>query len=280
MYADIQQRFQAELDGIREAGLWKGERVVEGPPAARVAVGGREVLNFCAKNYLGLANEPALIRAVQEGLDRWGFGLASVRFICGTQAIHKELEAAIAGFLGVEDAVLYTSCFDANGGLFETLLDESDVVISDALNHASIIDGIRLCRAQRQRYEHRDMADLERLLEAAAAAQTRLIVTEACSPWTATSRPWPRSATWPIGTTRSRWSMTATRQGSSARQAAAPGALWRRRPRGHHHLDARQGPRRSERRLHREPCRADSAPGPISSRTACPRPWSVPASPV
>jgi glycine C-acetyltransferase len=178
MYGEIRRRLQAELDGIREAGLWKGERVVEGPQGARVAVGGREVLNFCANNYLGLANEPALIRAVQDGLARWGFGLASVRFICGTQTIHKELEAAIARFLGVEDTVLYTSCFDANGGLFETLVEEPDVVISDALNHASIIDGIRLCRAQRQRYEHRDMADLERILKATAAARTRLIVTD------------------------------------------------------------------------------------------------------
>jgi len=178
MYGEIRRRLQAELDGIREAGLWKGERVVEGPQGARVAVGGRDVLNFCANNYLGLANEPALIRAVQDGLARWGFGLASVRFICGTQTIHKELEAAIARFLGMEDAVLYTSCFDANGGLFETVLDEHDVVISDALNHASIIDGIRLCRAQRQRYEHRDMADLERILDATAAARTRLIVTD------------------------------------------------------------------------------------------------------
>jgi glycine C-acetyltransferase len=178
MYGEIRRRLETELDGIRGAGLWKGERVVEGPQGARVAVDGREVLSFCANNYLGLATEPALIRAVQDSLTRWGFGLASVRFICGTQTIHKELEAAIARYLGVEDAVLYTSCFDANGGLFETLLDEPDVVISDALNHASIIDGIRLCRAQRQRYEHRDMADLERILKATAAARTRLIVTD------------------------------------------------------------------------------------------------------
>jgi glycine C-acetyltransferase len=178
MYGRIRGRLQAELEEIRAAGLWKGERVMEGPQGARVAVGGREVLNFCANNYLGLANEPALIRAAQDGLARWGFGLASVRFICGTQTIHKELEAAIARFLGVEDAVLYTSCFDANGGLFETLLDEPDVVISDALNHASIIDGIRLCRAQRQRYDHGDMADLERILKTTREARTRLIVTD------------------------------------------------------------------------------------------------------
>ena len=178
MQGEIRQRLQAELDGIREAGLWKGERVVEGPQGAHVPVDGREVLNFCANNYLGLADDPTLVRAAQDGLARWGLGLASVRFICGTQTIHKDLEAAIAGFLGMDDAVLYTSCFDANGGLFETLLDEPDVVISDALNHASIIDGVRLCRAQRQRYAHGDMDELERILKAASSARTRLIATD------------------------------------------------------------------------------------------------------
>jgi len=177
MYA-IAQRLQAEIDEIRNAGLWKDERIIESPQAARIAVGGREVLNFCANNYLGLADNPRLIRAAQDGLGRWGFGVASVRFICGTQSIHRQLEAAIARFLGVEDAILYTSCFDANGGLFETLLEESDVVISDALNHASIIDGIRLCRAQRQRYAHADMTELERILTATRNARTRLIVTD------------------------------------------------------------------------------------------------------
>ncbi len=178
MYGEVRQRLQTEIDEIRAAGLWKDERLIETPQAARVAVGGREVLNFCANNYLGLANDPLLIRAAQEGLARWGFGMASVRFICGTQSIHKQLEAALARFLGTEDALLYTSCFDANGGLFETLLGEPDVVISDALNHASIIDGIRLCRAQRQRYEHMDMAGLERILVATHAARTRLIATD------------------------------------------------------------------------------------------------------
>ena len=178
MYGETRRRLRAELDEIRAAGLWKDERVVQGPQGARVPVGGREVLNFCANNYLGLASDPALIRAAQEGLARWGFGLASVRFICGTQTIHKELEAAIARFLGMEDAVLYTSCFDANGGLFETLVDEPDVVISDALNHASIIDGIRLCRARRERYAHGDTADLERILKTVPQARTRLIVTD------------------------------------------------------------------------------------------------------
>jgi glycine C-acetyltransferase len=178
MYGTVRTRLLGELDEIREAGLWKGERVIEGPQGARLTVGGREVLNFCANNYLGLASDATLMRAAQEGLARWGLGLASVRFICGTQSIHKDLEAAIARFLGMDDAILYTSCFDANGGLFETLLAESDVVISDALNHASIIDGIRLCRAERQRYDHGDMAGLERILERTRGARTRLIATD------------------------------------------------------------------------------------------------------
>jgi glycine C-acetyltransferase len=178
MYQSVRSRFQAELQEIRDAGLWKDERLIESPQAAEIAVGGRELLNFCANNYLGLANDPALVRAAQAGVAKWGFGVASVRFICGTQTIHKQLEAAVARFLGMEDSILYTSCFDANGGLFETLLDEADVVISDALNHASIIDGIRLCRAQRQRYAHMDMADLERVLIGTRGARTRLIATD------------------------------------------------------------------------------------------------------
>ena len=176
MIGATRQRLRTELDAIREAGLWKDERLVQGPQGARVAVADREVLNFCANNYLGLANDPALIRAAQDGLARWGFGLASVRFICGTQTIHRELETAIARFLGMDDAVLYTSCFDANGGLFETLLDEPDVVISDALNHASLIDGIRLCRARRERYAHGDLADLERILKTTAATDRKSVV--------------------------------------------------------------------------------------------------------
>jgi glycine C-acetyltransferase len=178
MYGQVRARLQAELDEIRDTGLWKAERVLDGPQGVEVRVGGRTVLNFCANNYLGLANDPGLVRAAQDGLARWGFGLSSVRFICGTQAIHTELEAAIARFLGTEDAILYTSCFDANGGLFETLLGEPDAVISDALNHASIIDGIRLCRARRYRFEHRDMADLERALVETRDARTRLIATD------------------------------------------------------------------------------------------------------
>jgi len=178
MNAHVKERLEAEGREIREAGLWKGERLLEGPQGPRVVVGGRELLNFCANNYLGLANDPVLVRAAQDAIARWGFGLASVRFICGSQTIHKELEAAIARFLGTEDAILYTSCFDANGGLFEALLGEDDAVISDALNHASIIDGIRLCRARRHRYEHRDVAHLERLLQETRDARTRLIATD------------------------------------------------------------------------------------------------------
>ena len=178
MYGEARTRFRAELDEIRAAGLWKGERVLEGPQGGEVSVAGRRVLNFCANTSLGLAADPRLVRAAQDGLARWGFGLSSVRFICGTQTIHKELEASIARFLGTEDAILYTSCFDANGGLFETLLGEGDAVISDALNHASIIDGVRLCRAARHRYAHGDMADLERILRAARNARTRLIATD------------------------------------------------------------------------------------------------------
>jgi glycine C-acetyltransferase len=179
MYSEVvKTRLAAELDEMRTAGLLKDERILEGPQGAEVSVGGHTVLNFCANNYLGLAADPALVGAAQDGLARWGLGLASVRFICGTQSIHRELEAAIARFLGTDEAILYTSCFDANGGLFETLLGEGDVVISDALNHASIIDGIRLCRAERHRYAHGDMAELERLLAATGSARTRLIVTD------------------------------------------------------------------------------------------------------
>ncbi|HSB62042.1 MAG TPA: glycine C-acetyltransferase [Vicinamibacteria bacterium] len=178
MYGEVGARLTAELDEIRAAGLWKEERRLEGAQGPQVSLGGREVLNFCANNYLGLASEPRLVRAAQDGLARWGLGLASVRFICGTQEIHRELEAALARFLSTEDAILYSSCFDANGGLFETLLDEPDVVISDALNHASIIDGIRLCRARRERYRHADLDDLERVLRASGAARTRLVVTD------------------------------------------------------------------------------------------------------
>jgi len=175
----LKERLAAEVERLRADSLFKEERVIAGPQGAHIRVEpGREVLNFCANNYLGLANHPAILAAAHRALEDHGFGLASVRFICGTQDLHKALEARIARFLGMEDAILYSSCFDANGGLFETLLDEQDAVISDALNHASIIDGIRLCKARRYRYRHADMADLESQLREARDARTRLIATD------------------------------------------------------------------------------------------------------
>lgn len=176
--ARFEQRLQAELDAIREAGLWKEERRILSPQGATIRVGQGEALNFCANNYLGLANHPTLVAAAKRGLDERGLGLASVRFICGTQDRHKDLEARLAGFLGFEDAILYTSCFDANGGLFETLLGEEDAVISDSLNHASIIDGVRLCKAERLRWTHGDLGELERHLQASQGRRTRLIATD------------------------------------------------------------------------------------------------------
>src|SRR3954466_5826851 len=169
------------LEEIKSQGLFKTERVITSPQDAHIKVaGGRDVLNMCANNYLGLADHPALIAAAKEALDTHGFGMASVRFICGTQDIHKELESALTEFLGTEDTILYPSAFDANGGLFETVLSEKDAVISDELNHASIIDGIRLCKAQRFRYKHNDMADLEAKLKESAGARFRLIATDGC----------------------------------------------------------------------------------------------------
>ena len=178
MYGELKNQLKAELYEIRVAGLYKGERVIDTPQAARVSVGERSVLNMCANNYLGLASHPEVIKAARDALDEWGYGLASVRFICGTQAIHKQLEDKLSDFLGMEDTILYTSCFDANGGLFETLLGPNDAVISDELNHASIIDGVRLCKAKRFRYKNNDMADLATQLEAAKGARRILIVTD------------------------------------------------------------------------------------------------------
>lgn len=178
MYGELKNQLKAELYEIRAAGLYKGERVIDTPQAARVSVGERSVLNMCANNYLGLASHPEVIEAARDALDEWGYGLASVRFICGTQAIHKQLEDKLSDFLGMEDTILYTSCFDANGGLFETLLGPNDAVISDELNHASIIDGVRLCKAKRFRYKNNDMADLATQLEAAKGARRILIVTD------------------------------------------------------------------------------------------------------
>jgi glycine C-acetyltransferase len=179
VFTSVQQEISGELDEIRSAGLFKAERVIVSPQGPGIRVGdGNEVLNLCANNYLGLADDPRIVAAAKEALDRWGYGLASVRFICGTQDVHKQLEQRISGFLGTQDTILYSSCFDANGGLFETLLGEHDAVISDELNHASIIDGIRLSKARRLRYRNRDMADLEAQLKASADARRRLIATD------------------------------------------------------------------------------------------------------
>jgi len=181
MYAQFQHHLAAELKGIRQAGLYKTEREITTPQGARVGVqGSAELINLCANNYLGLAQHPEVNAAARAGLDEWGYGLASVRFICGTQTLHKQLESRLSQFVGTQDTILYPSCFDANGGLFETLLGAEDAVISDALNHASIIDGVRLCKAQRYRYRNNDMADLELQLQTAEAAGARfkLITTD------------------------------------------------------------------------------------------------------
>jgi glycine C-acetyltransferase len=170
--------FRTAVEEIRQAGLHKDERLIESPQGAVIRVGGHEVINFCANNYLGLSGDPELVETACEGLRRYGFGLSSVRFICGTQTIHRELEQRISDFLSTDDTILYSSCFDANAGLFETLLGEQDAVISDALNHASIIDGIRLCKAQRYRYAHADMDELEDALRASRDARIRLIATD------------------------------------------------------------------------------------------------------
>ena len=178
MYGKMKQHLSDTLAEIREAGLYKEERLIESSQSAAISVSGKEVLNFCANNYLGLANDPRLIRASSEMMKERGFGMASVRFICGTQDIHKQLEAAISDYFKTEDTILYAACFDANGGVFEPLLTEEDAIISDALNHASIIDGVRLCKAKRYRYANADMADLERCLQEAQAQRFRIIVTD------------------------------------------------------------------------------------------------------
>ena len=179
MYGKIKDDLKKELEEIRSAGLYKSERVIETAQAARVQVGdGSPALNLCANNYLGLANHPEVVKAARDALDKWGYGLASVRFICGTQSLHKELEARLSAFLGMEDTILYSSCFDANTGLFETILNKEDAIFSDALNHASIIDGVRLCKAARFRYGNNDVEDLDRQLESAGDARRKLIVTD------------------------------------------------------------------------------------------------------
>jgi glycine C-acetyltransferase len=179
MYGGFREHLAGQLDEIRSQGLWKSERLIESPQDAHVQLGQSQgLLNLCSNNYLGLADHPEIIEAAHKGLDRWGYGLASVRFICGTQKIHRQLESRLSDFLGTDDTILYSSCFDANGGLFETLLGPEDAIISDELNHASIIDGIRLCKAQRFRYRNNDLADLEAKLKEAKSARFRLIATD------------------------------------------------------------------------------------------------------
>jgi glycine C-acetyltransferase len=178
MSQQLLDALRPQLADLKSRGLYKRERQLQGPQGSAIRVAEHEVINFCANNYLGLANHPAVVEAAHEGLRHYGYGLASVRFICGTQELHKQLEAAIARFLGKDDVILYTSCFDANGGLFETLLGEDDTILSDELNHASIIDGIRLCKAKRFRYRHSDMAELESGLKEAAGSRIRLIATD------------------------------------------------------------------------------------------------------
>ena len=179
MYQEFKLHLQSELTNIEQAGLYKNERVIISPQGAKIRVAdGKEVLNFCANNYLGLSNNPSLIEAAKKGLDTHGYGVSSVRFICGTQDIHKQLEASVSRFFGTEDTILYAACFDANGGVFEPLLTEEDAIISDSLNHASIIDGVRLCKAQRYRYANADMSDLENQLKTSQAQRFRIIVSD------------------------------------------------------------------------------------------------------
>ena len=179
MYGKIQQHLQNELNTIQENGLFKKERIITSPQGAEITIStGETVLNFCANNYLGLSSHPEVVQAAKDALDSHGFGMSSVRFICGTQDIHKTLEQKIADFYGTEDTILYAAAFDANGGVFEPLFGEEDAIISDALNHASIIDGIRLCKAKRFRYEHNNMEDLEAKLKESASCRSRIIVTD------------------------------------------------------------------------------------------------------
>jgi glycine C-acetyltransferase len=224
MFSGVKSQLEQELQAIRDAGLWKEERVLASPQGPTVTLSdGREVLVFCANNYLGLSDHPQLLQAAHRALDERGFGLSSVRFICGTQDIHKALERRIAEFLGADDTILYAACFDANGGVFEPLLGEQDAIISDELNHASIIDGVRLCKAQRWRYRTNDMADLARCLDEAAAKGVRrkLIATDGVFSMDGTIANLPRSARSPSGTAPWSWWTTVTRPASSARRGAA-----------------------------------------------------------
>ena len=264
MDVTLRDDLRGRLDEMRAAGLYKGERVIATPQAAHVRVADRgEVLNLCANNYLGLADHPEVVAAAHEALDRWGYGMASVRFICGTQEVHSELERAAGAFLGTEDTILYCSCFDANGGLFETLLGPEDAVISDELNHASIIDGIRLCKARRLRFANSDMADLEARLDEAADARLRLIATDGVFSMDGYLRQAARDL---------RPGRALRRHGDGGRLARRrlhrrgrprhPRAARRDGPRGHRHRHARQGAGRRQRRLRGRPRRDRRAAAP------------------
>lgn len=203
MYGKVKEHLAAALENLKQAGLYKEERIIESPQQAAIQVNGKEVLNFCANNYLGLSNNPRLIEGAKKMMDRRGFGMSSVRFICGTQDIHKELEAAISEYFQTEDTILYAACFDANGGLFGSFLTDEDAIISDALNHASIIDGVRLCKAKRYRYANANMEELEKCLQEAQAQRFRIICTDGVFSMDATLLRWTRSATWQRSTTLS-----------------------------------------------------------------------------
>ena len=251
MYGALRDDLAGRLAEVREAGLYKTEHVMSTPQGAHVDVDGRELLNLCANNYLGLASHPAMVEAAHEALDRWGYGMASVRFICGTQALHRELEERLSSFLGTDDTILFSSCFDANGGLFEALLDEQDAIISDQLNHASIIDGVRLCKARRLRYANGDMDELETRLVEAADARYRLIATDGVFSMDGYLAQLDR-----ICDLAERHDALVMVDDSHAVGVLGPGrpwhprAPWRRRAHRHPHRHARQGDRRRERRLH------------------------------
>ena len=258
------ERLSVELAAIRADGLFKDERVIASPQGGVIdAEPGGQVLNFCANNYLGLANHPELVAAGKHALERYGYGMASVRFICGTQEEHKALEARLSAFLGIEDTILYSSCFDANTGLFETLLGEEDAIISDALNHASVIDGIRLCKARRYRYANNDMADLERCLREAGGARHRMIATDGVFSMDGIIADLPA-----ICDLAERYDATVMVDDSHAvgcrrrQRGRHARALRRRGPRRHPDRDARQGARRRLGRLHQRAARGgrDAAP--------------------
>ena len=264
MYGAVRDDLRARLAGLEDDGLLKRELVMTTPQGSHVGVAERgELLNLCANNYLGLANHPEMVAAAHEALDRWGYGMASVRFICGTQALHRELEERLSEFLGTDDTILFGSCFDANGGVFEALLDERDAVISDQLNHASIIDGIRLCKARRLRYANGDMDELEARLQESSDARFRLIATDgvfSMDGYAAQARRDLRPRGAPRRARPRR--RLARRRLRRARGAGHARAVRRRRADRHPHRDARQGGRRGERRVRVRPRGGRRAPAP------------------